>query len=389
MTTKPPTITALDFARLDEARRLQVERYRTAYFKREGALPSDSDPAIDRAFLRVALGPLDCLIPVAMLTAWGKTFGEAAPLSFDLSPGSLTVSRGTSRLRVFASRVEYDDKGNGYRTTDTRKAETLPAPVVLTVTPGNAITLCVPDLAEELKTLRAETTANRKAVNREKAIAKAKRAEREAVDDLARDSDEAAKAQAVLDSMTLRQAISAAKRCRAAMRDYRAALAEPFTAPAWLPPSFTVSRYEWCEQAQDHVDKVSTVDTLTAWGEHVATYRAALDALAAYKPRLSWPSYVESLAKEAGQSLAAYKRANPNRAFPIRGPQFDKLTDAKRQAFRALDSFVSCRCSEYLREQGHGEYRRARRLLSTWDQRRADLESRVFEARKGRERAEA
>lgn len=380
--SQPPTITALDFARLDEARRLQVERYRTTYFKREGSLPSDSDPAIDRAFLRVALGPLDCLIPVDMLAKWGKTFGEAAPLSFDLSPGSLTVTRGTSRLRVFASRVEHTDKGIAFRSGCTVP---LDAPVVLTVTPGNTVALCVPDLGEELKALRAETTANRKAVNREKAIAKAKRAEREAVDTLARDSEQAEQAQAVVDSMTLRQAIAAAKRCRAAMRDYRAALVAPFTAPAWLPPSFTVT--EWDSAAQDDISK--TVDTLTAWGEHVATYRAALDALAAYKPRLSWPRYTESLAKEAGQSLAAYKRANPDRAFAIRGPQFDKLTDAKRQAFRALDSFVSCRCSEYLREQGHGEYRRARRLLSTWPQRKADLESRVFEARNAREKAEA
>lgn len=188
--------------------------------------------------------------------------------------------------------------------------------------------------------------------------------------------------------MTLRQAVDFAKRCRDANRAYRLALVAPFPAPAWLPPTFTENRYEWNAETCEGADVETVRDTVAAWGEHVAAYQTTESALQAYKPRIQWPSYVASLAKEAGLSLAAYKRANPDRGFPIRGPQFDKLKEAKRVAFNRLDSFLTGRCTAYLTAHHYRAYSRARLLLRTWPQRRDDLESQIRESTATREHAE-
>lgn len=170
-----PTITPAEFAKLNEVRRLQVERYRTAHFKREGSLPSDSDAAIDPQWLRVKLGEIDRCIPVKTLTAWARTFGDSQALSFELN-GVVTVKRGTSRLRLFTASVMYDDKGAGFREGATPIAP-LDSPVTLTEGPDGSLAVSVPDIAAELSTLRAETTANRKQLAKERAITKARKAE--------------------------------------------------------------------------------------------------------------------------------------------------------------------------------------------------------------------
>ncbi len=392
------TITATDFARLEEARRLQVERYRTAYFKREGTLPPDTDCALEREWLRVVVGEQDCCLPIGTLTKWGKTFGETAPLSISIN-GKVTVKRGTSSISLFTLPVETG-KGFHFRSGCTTA---LDAPIPLTVTNG-ALIPELPDLSAELATLRAETTANRKQVNREKAIAKARKIEREALDTLAKASGEASEAKAIVDGMTLKQAVSHARACLNARRLLHSTFANVGTLPAWLPLTFQESVYEWDETKGEHADKVSTLDTLPAWREYANPYQTARAALEEYKPRLQWPSYVESLASEAGLSVATYKRANPDRARPIYGPTFDKLKESERKALDKLKIFTRARFREYLTAQGLPDclaseygwqveqaraYSRARLLLSTWEQRRADLESRAFEATKAREGAEA
>ncbi len=381
------TITPAEFAKLTEARRLQVERYRTAFFKREGLLPTDTDPNINPQWLRVKLGDLDKCIPVGILTQWAHTFEDGQALQVELN-GRMTVRRDSSRLSLWVHPVAHDDKGNAYmgRLPDWRsKAAPLDSPVELIPTPGGSLSVSLPDQSTELATLKAETTAARKQLAKERAIAKARKVEKEKREQLERATSEANEAQAVIDSMTLKQAVSYARKCLSAARSYRAALVAPFPAPAWLPPTFEQTR--WDVDTQD--DKTETVSTATALRERVSAYQATLDALAQYKPRLSWPSYTASLAREAGMSLAAFKKANPDRAFKTYGPTFDKLKEAKRAAFQALERFLESRCTAYLTANHYREYNRARRLLATWPQRRADLESQVREATQTRERAEA
>jgi len=396
-----PTITATEFARLDEARRLQVERYRTAYFKREKELPPDTDAGISRQWLRVKLGALDCLIPVGMLTKWAATFGESAPISFDIIKPFVTISRGTSRIKAFVVNVLYNDKGEGFAEGFTPIAPLNP-PVVLSVTPDNTLAVELPDLAEELAILRAETTSNRRQVNREKAIAKASKQLKDARGKLNEATQEAAEAQAVIDSMTLGQAITFARRCIHARRLYRAALANPQTAPEWLP--LTYSREFWNVATQ--TGDTETRQTAPDWREYAAALDLAEKAVAAYKPRMQWPSLVKYRAERLGISLAAYKKANPEDATAIYGPAFDRLKEARRKAFDSLSYFIGDRFKEYctaqglpgeclaskwfdVHQQGIAAYSRARLLLKSWPALRSDLEGKVSEANAALDRANA
>lgn len=319
-----------------------------------------------RRFAVVELNGIRFALPAKGALAWLKSTG-ATDLTFD--GYALRGHHGGSRIALLAY------------TTSVPCEESYEARAVVGGS-GHGMILDRCELADMVtETATTSTLAERKADAKSKRIDKTRKAEREAVDRLARATTEAEQARAVVDSMTYREAVASAKRCRAAMRDYRAGLVEPFAAPGWLPVSFASE--VWDSTAQDYVSK--TLETVTVWGEYVAAYRAADLALQAYKPRIQWPSYVASLADEAGMSLAAYKRANPDRGFPIRGPQFDKLKEAKRQAFRALESFLDSRCTAYLNENGHRAYSRARSHLATWEQRKADLESQAFEARNRRE----
>lgn len=390
------TITPAEFAKLSEARHLQVERYRTAYFKREGALPSDTDPAINPQWLRVKLGELDKCIPVGILSKWANTFPETHALGIELN-GRVTIERETravngktstgqalaSRLSLLTHSIVFDDKEAAYMGSlpnYRHQAAPLDSPVELTPTPGGSLLVSVPDQSAELATLRKETTATRKRLTQERALEKGRKAERNAREQLKQENERAAEAQALIDGMTFKQAITYARKCLSAARSHRAALVEPFPLPAWFPPTFEVSLYEWNEAKQEHGERLETRDTGEAWRGLVAAYQATLDTLAAYKPRLNWPSYVASLASKAGMSLAAYKRANPDRAFKTYGPTFDKLKEAKRAAFRSLESFLESRCTAYLTANHHRAYTRARQLLSTWPQRCADLQSQIREA---------
>lgn len=395
----PPTITASDFARLNEARRLQVERYRTAYFKREKALPRDDDPGVNRQWLRVKLGTLDRCVPVGTLAVWSATFAESAPLSFDLAGPFVTVKRGTSSIKLFTLPVIHDGKGNSFAEGITPITPLSP-PVLLTVTPDNALALELPDLAEELKALRAETTSNRKQIAREKAIAKARKMVKDARERLEKATQEAAEAQAVIDSMTPAQAAAFARRCLATRRLYNAALANPQTVPAWLPKVYVREFFNCATQKGDEETRQTAPDYM-AYAADLANAQAAL---AAYKPRMQWPSYADSLAREAGMSLAAWKRANPDRACPIIGPAFDRLKEARNKAFDNLKWFIYHRFGEYCTAQGLPDclaspdmsqycqpraYSRARLWLKAWPALRFDLEGKLTEANAALERAEA
>jgi hypothetical protein len=72
-------IPAREFARLVEARQLQIERYRTRVFRESGELPSESDPAVDREWLAVkpANGAARC-IRIGLLARWARTFDAIA-----------------------------------------------------------------------------------------------------------------------------------------------------------------------------------------------------------------------------------------------------------------------------------------------------------------------
>jgi len=397
-----PTITATEFARLDEARRLQVERYRTAYFKREHALPPDTDAGISRQWLRVKMGALDCLIPVGTLTKWAATFGESAPVSFDLVKSFVTISRGTSRIKAFVVNVLYNDKGDAFAEGFTPIAPLNP-PVLLSVTPDNTLAVELPDLAEELAILRAETTSNRRQVNREKAISKARKQLKDAQNQLDKHTQEATEARAVIDSMTLRQAIAFARRCVDARRLYRAALANPQTAPEWLPLTYETGCTKWDEDGQKAVPLPPT-NTLNDYREYAAALDLAEKAVAAYKPRMQWPSFVKYRAERLGISLAAYKKANPEDATAVCGPAFDRLKEARRKAFDSLSYFIGDRFKEYCTAQGLPDclaskwfepynhpraYSRARLLLKSWPALRSDLEGKVSEANAALDRAEA
>ena len=385
----PPTITASDFARLNEARRLQVERYRTAYFKREKALPADSDPGVNRQWLRVKLGTLDRCVPVGTLAAWSATFAESAPLSFDLAGPFVTVKRGTSSIKLFTLNVMYDDKGQGFAEGITPITPLNP-PVLLSVTPDNTLALELPDLGEELKTLRAETTSNRKQIAREKAIAKARKLVGDAQNKLAKANREAIEAQAVIDSMTPAQAAAQAREYLTARRLYNAALANPQTAPAWLPLSYNKDG-ESRKTAPDYAELAAALDLA----------QAALDA---YKPRMHWPSFIKYRAERLGISLAAYKKANPEDATAVYGPAFDRLKESNKKTIDRLTYFIRDRFAEYCAAQRLPEclsstyfdqynhpraYSRARLLLKAWPAMRHDLEWTLTEANATLEQAEA
>jgi hypothetical protein len=176
-------------------------------------------------------------------------------------------------------------------------------------------------------------------------------------------------------------------------------LKTPTVAPAWLLP--TCERDYFDVEAQ--AGATETVNTRDLYLSYIASVAFAQSALDDYKPRLSWPSYVASLAERDGISVAAWKRANPDRAFKTYGPAFDKLKETKKRATDALNRFLE-RCfgeyceannlpkdlsSSWFSAQGADicPYSRARLHLRDWPARREDLESRLHEAQAALEKA--
>lgn len=400
-----PTITPVEFTKLVQARHLQVEKYRTAYFAKEKALPSDDDPMVDRQWLLVKYDgdyPFEACIPVGLLSKWADTFDTAEPLTFEPQPDwRVLLSRGTSKIRVMGFRPEYMADGTPFRKSGRYGSQiaVLDAPVKMTQV-GDSINVEIPDITAELAKLKATTTDNRKAIAREKLILKTRKTERDAKERLERAVNKANEAQAVLDGMTLKEAIRHSCCCLYARRLYRSSITNVESLPDWMLPSFTREFFNCETQSGD----TETVDSRTVYGNLLAIYQSALDALNEYKPRLSWPSYVGQLAKEAGMSVAAYKKANQSRAFKTYGPTFDKLKEAKNRTLKNLICFVRDRFEDYCIQNGlpkciaseyawdvmsYRTYSRARQHLKTWEQRKVDLESQVFEATKARENAES
>ncbi len=380
------TITPREFARLDEARHLQVERYRTAYFKREGELPKDDDPAISRRWLRVLLSGQDRCIPVKLLTDWANTFEDTQLIVITLCPnGLLVIKRGTSRLTVPTVGAQIEG-GKGY--AHLGAIMELPEAIPLAVE-GSSIRVDLPDIAAELAALAKETTGNRKVVAKAKAIKRTTKAEKAALDTLTRHTQNVEQAQAVIDGQTLAEAVAFARRCLAARRVFVASLATLETRPAWLPATYAGEVYEWDEAEQGHRTKPATVDAVAQWGELSAALTTARTERETYKPR-------------QGGRIA---RWHPNkRRAPTKG---DKLAEAEQRAERALAGFLSARYRDHLATLGlpdslatdsgyswsvlHGvqAYSRARLLLRTWPARCADLTSLHAEAVAAREAAEA
>ncbi len=382
------TITPREFARLDEARHLQVERYRTAFYRQAGELPRDDDPNCSRRWLRVLLAGQDRCVPVGLLTQWANTFDDAQPLSLALSvmPGScadglLTISRGTSRLRVPTVSTQIEGgKGYAYLGGIMELPEAIPL-----IPEGDTIRLDLPDIAAELAALARETTGNRKTVAKAKAIKRTTKAEKAALDTLTRATEDAAAAQAVIDGQTLPEAIAYARRCLAARRVFRDSLAALETRPAWLPATYAGEA--WDAETATHTP--CTHDTAEQWAELVALYVAARTECETYKPR------------QGGR--VAHWRPNKRKA----ATKGDKLAEAEKRARSDLAFFLGARYREHLATLGlpdslaladacawsvlHGvqTYSRARLLLRTWPARCAELTSLHAEAVAAREAAEA
>jgi hypothetical protein len=383
---KLTTITSREFCRLNEARQLQIERYRTAYFKREGELPKDDDPAISRHWLRVLINGQDRCIPVKLLTAWAKTFDTDTPLTFNLAPnGVLVVKRGTSSLKLFTAAPMYDDKGRAWLTAADSTVRGFPAELpdaIPLIADNGTIRLDLPDVTAELAALARETTSNRKTVAHEKALAKARKAEKTTLDALNRHTEEATAAQAVIDKQTLAEAVAFARRCLAARRVFRASLDALDTLPGWLPATYQDEVYVPSTETEEGQFKPCTVDAAAEWRELVAVYQSARAAREAYKPR-------------QGGRVARWRPSRHKRP----ATKLDRLIEAETKARDTLTQFLSARYREHLATLGLPDslasddkfgawsvlsgcqiYTRARQLLRTWPQRRDDLQSAYNEA---------
>ena len=377
MDNQTATITAPEFAKLNDARRLQIERYRTGYFKKFGKMPKD-DPLTDRERLNISFGGDSFMIPIALLTKWTATFGDILELPLSFQPGILTLKYKDSTLKVF-----------------TYKGASLDAPIPLNIVEGKA-TVGIPDIKEELSILVKETTGNRKAIAKAKAIVKAKREENQALNELTKEIEAAEAAQAVVISMTKKDAVKFARRCLAARRLFRNTIANPEAVITWLPATYRVEdRQIWSNDKQDYETAPAfDANTSDVWKEYASNVTKARQACEEYKPRISWPSYF----------TAKDKKEKPEYGVKKYGPAYDKLKETEKGAISCLEYFVRARFKDYLAAQGLPDclaseffdgqnssfraYSRARILLSTWQQRKEDLQSRYQVAKTARERAE-
>jgi len=240
----------------------------------------------------------------------------------------------------------------------------------------------------------SSTKDERKAEAKKKRMKAAARKVREAKTALNRATEEANEAQAVIDKMSLADAIAFAKRCRDARRLYRAAMGRPKNAPAWLPKTYPSLSLRTDEDG--NYEGEYDIQTFPAYLEYVAALSEAEKAATEYKPRLHWPSYAADLARKANMSLAAWKKANADYSHKVYGPAFDRLKETEGRALTALINFIENRFGEYLEAQNlpkclgskwfsgsyseHRPYSRARLILRAWPAIKLDLESQLNEA---------
>jgi hypothetical protein len=338
-----------------------------------------------RRFAVVELNDVRYAIPAKAALAWMKSAG-AESMTFDYN--ALRGQSGNSRiiLRVYTSDIPcetpYDPVAK--HANELRYGPILDRCEIADMIKGDSLSSTPEDRKAEAKKKRVESAMTK--------VKEAKKRFEEA-------TEQANEAQSVLDRTTLEEAVSFARKCLAARRLYRNTLENPTVAPDWLLP--TCERDYFDAEAQAWATE--TVSTQDAYISYVASVTFAQSALDDYKPRLSWPSYVASLASEAGMSLAAYKKANTDKAFKTYGPAFDKLKEVKKRATDALNRFIEKCFGEYceannlpknlssswFNAQGADicPYSRARLHLRDWPARREDLESRLNEAQAALEKA--
>lgn len=282
-------ITHLQFTRLVKARHLQIERYRTEYFKQHNENPSAGEPEMDRSRLFVKLRDDAFILPISIMEKWAKTFGEETPISFDYVRGLATIvlKRNTSTLRTYIYGPDYDAQGNAFLRNEKRgygAVYKLDKPIELKESIGtpNYLTVEDIDIEGELAKLKAQSKDNRKVEARNKAIAKANSALKEAKARLAEATESAEKAQAIIDGQTLKQAIAYSRACLKARRLYRATLDNPSLLKKWALPTF-----ERAESYNHDTGKAVYVerDTVVEFQDYVNALAMAEMNLSAYKPR--------------------------------------------------------------------------------------------------------
>lgn len=393
-----------ELARLHEARRLQVERYRTTYLAREGVLPEqgDGDLATDASQMALSLGDAKILVPIKLLTDWARTLDTSTPLTLTLCPdGTLILRHATGTLRVFTRSLLHDESGKPYLTNTYSRNTPVEAEIItLSAAPGDSglLTASIPadiGTAGDLKAMKAETAKARKAVAHEKALAKARKAEKAALEALMKGCERAEAAQAVLDGQTLADAIAFARRVRQARRAWRSDTITPEIRPAWLSPTYGIAAGPgWDKEANAWSDSLPA-QTVDALAEHTELAFAYVDAQAArreYKPRKHWPRWAN----------AEKRKRRPDLGVPVYGPAFDKLNEAENKARHSLVSFLSKRFDEWCISQGlptglthewlpdeARPYSRARLVVRAWERSVKDELTTAYDvAKAARERVE-
>lgn len=409
MKTLSFTISASTLSRLNLIRQLQIAKLMVEQYRKEESLPSDGSAEIDREWVGVKIGELERMIRINLLTKWAKTFGDEAVLSILLGERILALEHGkTSVLKTFTMGIERDGENKPLYRLAYGNPVYVPEPIPFTVNVFNGeLTLeagSESDNEEQLQSLKSEVSKARKVLSLGKQFAKARKDEAKALRELTEETERASAYQATLDSMTLQDAIYLARRVLAARRLWRKTNEDVSVIPAWLPITFIESgRIGWDEAKQDNYEiPAQTINTIDELNPLIVSYVAARDARLSYKPRNSWPSWIEWDERD-GLSLPAYKKLHPELASKVYGPAFDKLKEEESKAKRNVQYFLRDRFSEYCMNCGLPKsdyimspylsseicaYSFARKWLKNWEDRKAELQSLYDEAKGKRESIE-